>query len=105
MGKIFGQHLREQRDRVGMSRYKLAQLSGLDGGNLGAFEAGTKPPSVAAVELIAAVEALQLDRETLLLWLDLDKLGEDGLERVRRYLAGSEMFSASPSRSTGTRGS
>lgn len=89
MGVIFGNLLRKHREALGISGNGLCTLSGIDGGNLRGVESGKRPPSGAFQKALLDTPELHLDHETLMLWIDLDKLGEDGLERVRRYLAAS----------------
>lgn len=85
MGKTFGEKLVQAREAAGLSGYRLVQLSGIAQGNLQAIERGRRPPSDANLEALAEVAELGVTLEQLLTWRDLDRLGPEGLERIRKY--------------------
>lgn len=85
MGKTFGEKLVQAREAAGLSGYRLVQLSGIAQGNLQAIERGRRPPSDANLEALAEVAELGVTLEQLLTWRDLDRLGPEGIERIRKY--------------------
>lgn len=85
MGKYFGRSLRAQREKVGLSGNRLAQLSGISQSNLNAIELGKRPPSVANLEALAEVQDLGVSLELLEAWVAADKAGDDGLSKIKKF--------------------
>lgn len=85
MGAIFGQRLRTFREAKGISGKRLAELSAIGQGNLFGLEAGKRPPSDANLEALAGVTDLGISLEQLQAWRDLDRIGLEGVERLRKW--------------------
>lgn len=85
VGTYFGSKLREHRDSRGLSGNRLAMLSGLGQALENALELGRRPPSQANLEALAAVAELGAPLEMLQAWADLDKIGQEGIERIKKY--------------------
>lgn len=77
MGVVFGRLLREKREAVGLSGYRLVKLAALHPANLTAIEKGRRPPSQATLEALASVQELGLSLGDLRAMAALDRLGDD----------------------------
>lgn len=71
-GKYFGLRLRECREQIGMSKYKLAEIVGVEPNYITQMESGDKTPSFDT--LICIANALQVTTDQLLCdYLDADQ--------------------------------
>jgi transcriptional regulator with XRE-family HTH domain len=85
--RIFGERVRAQRLRLGISQETLAELSGLHWTALGKIERGLRNPSLHNIVKIAS--GLDVDPGTLLAGLAASDVGsapakESAAERIRR---------------------
>lgn len=86
MASEFGERLTKAREAAGLSGYKLVQVTGIAQGNLQAIERGRRSPSDANLEALAAVPELGVTLEQLQAWRDLDRIGLEGIERIRKWV-------------------
>lgn len=68
----------------GLSQYKVAIEAGVDRAFLNQILAGKKPISADVIDKVAPV--LGLDAEELKAWADADRLGEEGIERLKKFV-------------------
>lgn len=83
---LFSQQLTLLLDRLGMSRYRLARLSGLSISYVGLLASGARSPSDAALRKLVPV--LQVPFAELKAWVEAGRLGEEGLAGLRAHLDG-----------------
>lgn len=81
---IFGFLLRKKREAAGLSAYAVVKGANIDQSNYRQIEAGERSASLTVIQELAKLEALGASLEELLLWQDLERLGKDGIERLRR---------------------
>lgn len=81
---LFSKQLTLLLARLGMTKYRLARLSGLSPSYVGFLASGDRSPSVEALKKLAPV--LQVDLDELKAWVEASRLGETGLEGLRRHL-------------------
>jgi transcriptional regulator with XRE-family HTH domain len=80
---LFVKKLKSALEERGMTAYQLAKKTKLSQGHVYNLLNGNRPPTEDAIEEIAP--AIGVAVEEMLSWLDLDRLGENGLKRILKY--------------------
>lgn len=80
----FGERLRAIREKVGLSGYRVASDAGVDGGLYAKIETGQRHPTDDVLSKLAPVLGIPFDE--LKAWADADRLGQEGIERLKRFV-------------------
>jgi transcriptional regulator with XRE-family HTH domain len=83
---VFGDKLRLHREAKGVSGYLICQVTSIPSSLFVAIEKGRRAPSDANLEALAAMPELGVTLEQLQAWRDLDRIGVEGLERIKRWV-------------------
>lgn len=81
----FGPRLEQARQALGLSKYRVAKDAKLNESYYGKLERGAAPPPSDDV-LSDLAPVLGVDFDQLKAWADADRLGDEGLERLKRYV-------------------
>ena len=73
---------------AGMTKYRLAKLTGISQVQIGRLASGERDATPDAVQAIAP--HLGLSVEEMQAWADADRLGDQGIERLERYVLQQE---------------
>lgn len=84
MGFLFGQKLARAIEVAGLTKYKLAKLSGVSDAHLTNLTSGKRDPTDDIMQKLAPHLGVPL--KDLRLWADLEHLGYEGLVRVEEYI-------------------
>ena len=83
MTQAFGDKLKQFRESLGISGYRLAKDAGLAYSNLHHIESGKRPPTDEVLSKIAPILGISFDE--LKAWANVDKLGAEELSAIRKY--------------------
>lgn len=85
MGKLFGEHLKRHREALGVTGYKICQVSGMASSLFTDIEKGRRSPSQANLETLAGVPDLVLSMNQLKAWAALDEIGTEGMDLIKEH--------------------
>ncbi|XID75807.1 helix-turn-helix domain-containing protein [Alkanindiges sp. WGS2144] len=81
---FFSKQLSLLLSRLGISKYKLAKLSGLSPAYITLLTNGERSPSDEAIRKIASI--VEVDFHVMQSWVNADKLGISGLENLKQHV-------------------
>jgi transcriptional regulator with XRE-family HTH domain len=87
MGKFFGEKLREARKAKDLNGTYVAETGGVHHSNLSAIEAGRREPPDVMIEKLGESGILGVSTDELRAWRDLDLIGQEGVRRLKLYVA------------------
>lgn len=80
----FAEKLSQARAAKDWSKYRLAKETGFSEAYIGQLESGKGSPSPEALGRLS--QALEVPLDELQAWADADRLGDEGLARLKRYV-------------------
>lgn len=82
----FGERITELREALGLSKYRLAQLSDVSESLVGKIESGKTVPEEDTIKKLAPHLGDGVNLDELLAWADAERIGEKRLQNVDKYV-------------------
>lgn len=83
---IFSSSLKSRVELAGLAPHAVAVAAGINPPNFYNILSGRKKPSDGDIERLSRLPDLNVSRDELLAWRDLDRLGPEGIERLKALL-------------------